>query len=96
MRLPMPINRLAALGAVGATGGLLLVYLLFVWLGIRHPETAGIDAAHGHVMWIALGILFLALIALHLAMAHQLWHAPTVVPTLSSSSTTSTGAPVRR
>ena len=96
MRLPMPINRLAALGAVGATGGLVLVFLLFVWLGIRHPETAGLDAAHGNVMWIALGVLFLALIALHLAMAHQLWHAPTVVPTLTPTSTTTTTTTVRR
>ena len=76
MRLPMPFTKLAALGAVGATGGLVLLYLLFVWLGIRQPETAGMDAAHGQVLWISLGVLFLALIALHLAMAHQLWHAP--------------------
>jgi hypothetical protein len=90
MRLPMPPNRLAALGAVGATGGLVLLYLLFVWLGIRHPETGGMDATHGIVMWISLGVLFLALIALHLAMAHQLWHAPAVVPTLSRTTTVAT------
>ena len=91
MRLPMPINRLAALGAVGATGGLVLLFLLFVWLGIRHPETAGIDLAHGAVLWISLGVLFLALIALHLAMAHQLWHAPPP-PSAMTASTTTTAA----
>jgi hypothetical protein len=67
---------MAALGALGATGGLVLVYLLFVWLGIPHRETAGIDATSGMVLWIALGVLFVALIAFHLVMAHQLWHAP--------------------
>ena len=76
MRLPMAPSKLAALGALGATGGLALLYLLFVWLGIQHPETAGMDRTHGWVMWISLGVMFLALIAFHLAMAHQLWHAP--------------------
>ena len=76
MRLPMAPTKLAALGALGATGGLALLYLLFVWLGIQHPETAGMDRTHGWVMWISLGVMFLALIAFHLAMAHQLWHAP--------------------
>lgn len=72
----MRFEKLAALGALGATGGLVLVYLLFVWLGVPRPVTAGIDLAHGSVVWIALGVLFLALIAFHLVMAHQLWHAP--------------------
>ena len=76
MRLPIHHSKLASLGALGATGGLFLVFLLFVWLGVPRPATAGIDAVHGHVLWISLGVLFLALIAFHLAMAHQLWHAP--------------------
>ena len=76
MRLPMRIEKLAALGALGACGGIALLYLLFVWLGIPRPETAGIDLAHGAIVWISLGIVVLALIALHLALAHQLWHAP--------------------
>ena len=76
MRLPMPIEKLAALGAVAACGGILLLYLLFVWLGIPRPATAGIDLAHGAIVWISLGVVVLALIALHLALAHQLWHAP--------------------
>ena len=72
----MRFEKLAALGALGATGGLVLVFLLFVWLGLPRPATAGIDGAHGGVLWIAMGVLFLALIAFHLAIAHQLWHAP--------------------
>lgn len=72
----MRFEKLAALGALGATGGLVLVYLLFVWLGIPRPATAGIDRTHGAVIWIAMGVLFVALIGVHLAIAHQLWHAP--------------------
>jgi hypothetical protein len=75
MRLPMRPTKLAALGALGATGGLVLLFLLFVWLGI-HRENSGMDEIHGQVMWIALAVLFIGLIAFHLAMAHQLWHAP--------------------
>jgi hypothetical protein len=72
----MRFEKLAALGALGATGGLVLVYLLFVWLGIPRPATAGIDIGHGSVLWISIGVAILALVALHLALAHQLWHAP--------------------
>ena len=54
----------------------MLLYLLFVWIGIPRPATAGMDLASGSVLWISLGVLFVALIAFHLAMAHQLWHAP--------------------
>ena len=85
MRLPLPFTKLAALGAVGATGALALLYLLFVWLGIPRRATAGIDLAHGAVLWISLGLVFLALIAVHLAMAHQLWHAPTPPPIRSTA-----------
>ncbi len=79
MRLPMRIEKLAALGAVAACGGIALLYLLFVWLGLPRPATAGIDLAHGAIVWISLGVVVLAIIALHLAIAHQLWHAPAPV-----------------
>ena len=72
----MRFEKLAALGALGATGGMVLLYLLFVWIGIPRPATAGMDLTTGSVLWISLGVLFVALIAFHLAMAHQLWHAP--------------------
>ena len=76
MLASLGFEKLAALGAVGATGGLLLVYALFVWLGIPQRATAGIDRAHGAIVWISIGAVILALVALHLALAHQLWHAP--------------------
>jgi heme exporter protein D len=72
----MRFEKLAALGALGATGGLLLAYALFVWLALPQPATGGIDRAHASVVWIAIGLVILALVALHLALAHQLWHAP--------------------
>ena len=76
MRLPLPIPKLAALGAVAACGGIFLLYLLIVWLGLPRPATGGINLAHGAITWISVGCVVVALIALHLALAHQLWHAP--------------------
>lgn len=77
----MRIEKLAALGALAACGGIAALYLLFVWLGWPRPETAGIDRTHGQIVWISLGLVVLAIIALHLAIAHQLWHAPPRVAT---------------
>ena len=72
----MRFEKLAALGALGATGGILLLYALFVWLGLPRPATGGIDRTSGIVLWISVGCVILALVALHLALGHQLWHAP--------------------
>lgn len=72
----MRFEKLAALGAVAVSGGLVLVYALFFWLGTVHPETGGVDAAHGTLIRLTLAIAIGAVIALHLALAHQLWHAP--------------------
>lgn len=72
----MRFEKLAALGAVAVSGGLVLLYGLFWWLGTRHPETGGVDLTHGTLIRLTLGIAIGAVIALHLALAHQLWHAP--------------------
>ena len=76
MRLPMRIEKLAALGAVAASGGIMLLYLGIAWMVLPHRETGGIDWTQATVTWISVGLVVLALIALHLALAHQLWHAP--------------------
>jgi len=69
-------NRLAALGALGACGGLFLILVaLFVLL---HPyPRGGMDGTHYALTLMAFTGLIGAVIAVHLAFAHQLWHAPT-------------------
>ena len=79
MRLPMRIEKLAALGAVAASGGIALLYLGIAWMVLPHKQTGGIDWTQATVVWISVGLVVLALIALHLALAHQLWHAPPAV-----------------
>lgn len=70
-------QKLAALGAVGVAGGLfLLLAALFVFL---HPYPRGaMDHTHYTLTLMAFTGLLGAIIAVHLAFAHQLWHAPIV------------------
>ena len=70
--LPTHIARLLALGALGATGGLLLLFALLVWITIPRP-TGGIDQTQAIVTWIAVGGAILGLVALHLVLARRLW-----------------------
>ena len=69
-------NKLAALGALGAVGGLLLILAtVFVFL---HPyPRGGMDGTEYALTLMAFTGLFGAIIAVHLAFAHQLWYAPT-------------------
>ncbi|NUQ21492.1 MAG: hypothetical protein HOQ09_11075 [Gemmatimonadaceae bacterium] len=69
-------NKLAALGALGAVGGLLLILAaVFVFL---HPyPRGGMDGTEYALTLMAFNGLFGAIIAVHLAFAHQLWYAPT-------------------
>jgi hypothetical protein len=57
--------RLAALGAVGVSLGVLALYLVIA-LGSRHTPTSGIDATQAVVTWIAAAIPCGAIIAAHL------------------------------
>ena len=70
--LPTRIARLLALGAFGATGGLLLLLALVVWITIPRP-TGGMDQTLAIVTWIACGGAILGLVALHLVLAKRLW-----------------------
>ena len=69
-------NKLAALGALGAVGGLLLILAaVFVFL---HPyPRGGMDGTEYALTLMAFTGLFGAIIAVHLAFAPQLWYAPT-------------------
>lgn len=69
--MPPRIARLAGLGAFGACAGLLALYLLLVFV-TRPARTGGIDGINAAVAWIALGGLFLALIAAHIVIGRQL------------------------
>ncbi len=68
-------QKIAALGALGVAGGLfLLLVALFV---VLHPYPRGaMDHTHYTLTLMAFTGLLGAIIAVHLAFAHQLWYAP--------------------
>jgi hypothetical protein len=66
-------ERLAALGAVGVAAAVLVVYVLWVFVTRPQPTTAGIDRTNAVLTWISSGLIALAVIAVHLALARQLW-----------------------
>jgi len=76
----MRFERMAALGAVGVAGAVLLLYLVWVYFTRPEPTTAGMDWTNAVLTWIASGALALVVIAVHLALARQLWRGPTLTP----------------
>ena len=76
----MRFEKLAALGAVGVAGAVLVVYLLWIYVTRPQPSTAGIDATNAVLTWIATGLLALAIIAVHLTFARQLWRDEATTP----------------
>jgi hypothetical protein len=68
-------QKLAALGALGAAGGLTLILLaVFVFL---HPyPRGGMDGTHYALALMAFTGLLGAIIIVHLVFAHQLWNGP--------------------
>ena len=69
----MNMRRVAALGAVGVSFGLALAFALFVYLSRPTPATAGFGEGMGPVAWVSVGTIIVALIAVHLVFARQLW-----------------------
>lgn len=69
--MPPRIARLAGLGAFAACAGLLLLYLLLVYL-TRPTSRGGIDIINAVVTWIALGGVFAALIGAHVLIGRRL------------------------
>ena len=73
------LPKLAALGALGASAGLGLLLLIFIFYTIGNGGMDGVTTA---VAWISVGGLVLALIAAHLVFARKLMdvdrqeHAP--------------------
>ena len=70
--LPPRIARLLALGALGVTFALVLLFAFLVWLTIPRT-TGGIDRTEAILTWIACGGAIVGLIAVHLVLARQLW-----------------------
>ena len=58
--------KLAALGAVGVSLGVVGLYLVIA-LGSRHTATSGIDSTQAALTWISAAIPCAAIIAAHLA-----------------------------
>ena len=69
----MNFRRVAALGALGVCFGVVLLFALFVYISRPTPSTGGFAEGMGPVTWISIGTIALAVIAVHLAFAAQLW-----------------------
>jgi hypothetical protein len=65
--------KLAALGAVGVSVGVLGLYALIPF-GSAPSPTGGIDRTHEILTWISAAIPAVAIIAAHLAYAKVLWN----------------------
>lgn len=63
--------RLAGLGAFGACAGFVALYVLVVYIS-RHTATGGMTQALAVVTWISVGLVVLALIAVHVAIGKEL------------------------
>jgi hypothetical protein len=63
--------KLAALGAVAVSLGVLALYLV-IGLGSRHTPTSGIDSTEAALTWISAAVPCAAIIAAHLAYAKVL------------------------
>lgn len=69
--MPPKIARLAGLGAYGACALFIVIYAYVAYLG-RHTSTGGVLPIMSVVVWISLGLVVVALIAVHIAIGKQL------------------------
>jgi hypothetical protein len=69
--MPPKIARLAGLGAFGACAGFVALFAYVAYIS-RHTSTGGMMPALSGVVWISIGLVVLALIAVHVAIAKQL------------------------
>lgn len=71
--MPPKIARLAGLGAYGACAGMIGLFALIMYF-TRHTATGGMTTGLAIELWISLAVVFVALIAAHIAIAKQLMH----------------------
>jgi hypothetical protein len=71
--MPPKIARLAGLGAFGACAGFIAIYAYVAYIS-RHTATGGMMPALSAVTWISIGLVVLALIAVHVGIGKQLMY----------------------
>jgi hypothetical protein len=69
--MPPKIARLAGLGAFGACAAFIALYAYVAYIS-RHTPLGGMMPALSAIVWISLGLVVLALIALHVVLGKQL------------------------
>ncbi len=69
--MPTKYARLAGLGAFGACAGFVALYAFVVYIS-RHTATGGMTETLSAVAWISVGLVVLALIAVHVAIGKEL------------------------
>ena len=76
--MPPKIARLAGLGAFGACAGFVALFAYVAYIS-RHTPTGGMMPALSAVTWMSLGLVVLALIAVHVVIGKQLMYSATAV-----------------
>lgn len=71
--MPPKIARLAGLGAYGACAAFVALFLLIAWVS-RHTPLGGMMPVLSVVTWISVGLVVVALIAVHVAIGRQLMY----------------------
>jgi hypothetical protein len=69
--MPTKYARLAGLGAFGACAGFVALFALVAYIS-RHTATGGMMETLSVVTWISVGLVVLALIAVHVAIGKEL------------------------
>ncbi len=69
--MPPKIARLAALGAFSACAAFVALFAFVAFIS-RHTPTGGMMPELSVVTWISLGIVVLALVAVHIVIGRQL------------------------
>ena len=69
--MPPKVARLAGLGAFAACAVFVALFLLIAFVS-RHTSTGGMMPVLSVVTWISVGLVIIALIAVHIALGKQL------------------------
>jgi hypothetical protein len=69
--MPPKIAKLAGLGAFGACAAFVALFAYVAYIS-RHTPTGGMMPALSAVTWISVGLVVLALIAVHILLGKQL------------------------